>query len=110
LDVDDRLGAPQLQRETFVVAQQLGVFSRQGVGRRALGAALDGIQGLIGAGVTLAAPVGQSRRIEPLATQDCARAPRTGPVNLAEKAKLVGGRERAPARTVHKLGLCRRWR
>src|SRR5450759_912551 len=31
-------------------------------------------------------------------------APRGGPVNLAENAKLVRGRERAPTRTVHKLG------
>src|SRR5208283_3550973 len=58
LDVDDRLGAPQLQCETFVVAQQLGVLGRQGIGRRPLGFALDGLQGLIGAGVTLTAPVG----------------------------------------------------
>src|SRR5208282_5216921 len=77
-----------LQCETFVVAQQLAVLGRQGIGRRPLGSALDRLQGLIGAGVTLTAPVGQRRRIEPLPSKDGAGAARPSAVDLARNRTL----------------------
>jgi hypothetical protein len=74
LDFDDRLGTLQAQCEALVVAQQLGVFGRQGMVRRNLGAAPDRLQGLVGASVALPTPVGQQRGVEPLAPQDRADA------------------------------------
>jgi len=104
LDVDHRLGAPQLQRQALVVAPQLGVPGRQQIGRRALGAALDSLQGLIDAGIALAAPVGQSRRIQPPAPKDSAGAARPGAVDLGQDPNLVGRRKRpSPAWPVHKF-------
>jgi hypothetical protein len=82
LDIDYSLGAPQLHCEAFVVAQQLGVFGRQGIGRDGLGPALDCLQSLIGASVALTSPVGQSRRIKPLAPKDGACAARPYAVDL----------------------------
>jgi hypothetical protein len=105
LDVDHRLRAAQLECEAFVVAQQLGVLGRQRIGRSPLGAALDGLQGLIGAGVTLTAPIGQRRRIQPLPPKDGARATWASVVDLAQDSNLVGRRERSPpAGPVHKFG------
>ena len=110
MDFDDCLGALQAQREALVVAQQLGVFGRQGMGRRNLGAAPDRLQGLVSAGVALPTPVGQQRGVEPLAAQDRADAARPRVVDLAEYPQLVGGREGAAARPVPEFGRGRRRR
>jgi len=109
LDIDDGLGAAKLERQTLVVAQQLSVFGRERMDRRALGSALDRLQRLIGAGVALATPVGHSRRIEPLASKDGAAAARPGAVDLGQDPNLVGRRERpSTARPVDKFGRRRR--
>jgi len=57
LYIDDGLGVAKLERQTLVVAQQLSVFGRERMGRRALWSALDRLERFIGAGVGLATPV-----------------------------------------------------
>ena len=61
LDVDDRLSAAEMEGQALVIAQQLGVFGRQRLEGRALGAALDRLERFISAGITLATPIGESR-------------------------------------------------
>jgi len=108
LDVDDRLGARQAQRQALVGAQQPGVFGPQGIGGRDLGAALDRLQRLVGAGVALAPPIGQERGIEPLAAQDRADAAGRRRIDLGQYPQLVGRRERPTARSVVAFGRGRR--
>ena len=110
LDFDDRLGALQAQRHALVVALQLGMFGRQRVGLGDLGAALDRLQRLAGAGVALPTPIRQQRGIEPLAPQDRANAARPRLIDLAKYPKLVGGRERPTAWPVGEFRRGRRWR
>ena len=110
MDFDDRLGALQTKRQAFVVALQLGVLRRQRMDRLDLGAALDGLQRFVAAGVALPAPLAQLRGIEPLAPQDSADAARPRLVNLAQYPQLFGCREGATTRPVAQFGRGRRWR
>src|SRR5271166_209452 len=110
LDFDNRLGALQAQRHALVVALQLRMFGRQRVGLGDLGAALDRLQRLAGAGVALPTPIRQQRGIEPLAPQDRANAARPRLIDLAEYPKLVGARERPTAWPVGEFRRGRRWR
>jgi len=110
LDFDDRLGALRAKRHVFVVALQLRMFRRQGMKHGGLGAAPDRLQGFVGPGVALPAPVGQERGVEPLAPQDRADAGRSRVVDLAKYPQLVGGREGATARPLPEFGRGRRRR
>jgi hypothetical protein len=110
LDLDDRLGALQAQRQAIVLALQLGVFGRQGMKHGGLGTAPGRLQGFVGPGVALSAPVGQQRGVEPLPPQDRADAARSRLVDLAQYPQLVGGREGATAWPVPEFGRGRRRR
>jgi hypothetical protein len=105
-EVDDRLGAAKLEGQALFIAQQLGVFGRQRIGGRALGAALGR---LIGASVALTTPIGESRGIEPLASQDGTAAAGPGAVDFGQDPGLVGSGEcPSAARPVRELGRGRR--
>jgi len=111
LDVDDRLSAAKLEGQALVIAQQLGVFGRQRIGGRALGAALDRLERLISASVALATPIGESRGIEPLTPQDGTAAAGSGASDFGQDPELVGrGKSPSAARPVREFGPHRRWR
>jgi hypothetical protein len=110
LDFHYGFGSTQLECQTFVLAHQLGVLGRQRIDFGHLGTAPDSLQGLVGAGVTLPAPLGQGGGVKALPPQDRARAASPGVVDLHEDANLVRGRERAPAGKGQKFGRRRRWR
>jgi hypothetical protein len=111
LDIDHRLGALQLPRETFVLAEQQGSRGGKRIERRRLGSALDDLEGVIGTGIAWSAPVGQSRRIEPFPPVDHSATARNSAVAFSQYPKFVGGREcPPPTRTVDQFGRHHSWR
>ena len=87
MEVDDRLGALQALLEPGVFPLRLDQLSRQRIGLARFRAAPGRGQGTEGAGFALAAPVGQGRRIEPLAAQNGADVTGPGgPVGLFQDA------------------------
>jgi len=101
LDLDDGLGLLQ----AFPEHGRLAPFGRQFGGERVagfgFGPALGRGQGRQGAGRPLAAPIGQRRRIQPLASQDGADVTAAaGAVGLLQDAELVLGGESPPFRPI----------
>ena len=105
MDSDDRFGLfkPLFQASDFLLSlRQFGRLRMRSAGFRS---APGRGQGAEEAGLALAAPVGQGRRVEPLAAQngtDVARA--GGAVGLLQDAQLLPGSKFSRAVNVRRLG------
>jgi hypothetical protein len=105
LDVDDGFGARQAPREAGNVLLKPGQFACQRIGVSGFGAALDRTQATNGPGIPLAAPVGESGRVQSFTTQDGADTTGcSGTIGLRQDAQLVLRGEGPAAGAVRQFG------
>jgi hypothetical protein len=101
LELDDRFGALQAQREAGIVVLNASRVGGQLTGFGSFRATLRWSQCAGGSGISLAAPVGEGQGVESLAPQDSADgAGLCRAIGLGQSAKLVLCSERPAARAI----------
>jgi hypothetical protein len=105
LELDDRFGACQPQRQTGIVSPEKRQLGGERVGFSGLRSALGRRQRTEGTGLALPAPVGQGRGVDTLATQDGADAAGlSGAIGIGKDAQLVLRGEAPATRTRGQFG------
>jgi hypothetical protein len=105
LEIDDRLGACQAQRQTGIVALEEDQFGGQRIGFGGLATTPGGNQRAVSSGVPLLAPFGEGRGVKPFATQDGADPVGIGgAIGIGQDARLVLDGEAPPARASGQFG------
>jgi hypothetical protein len=105
LEIDDRLGACQAQRQTGIIALEEDQFGCRRIGFGGFATTPGGNQRAVSSGDPLLAPFGEGRGVETFATQDGADPTGIGgAIGIGQDAQLVLDGEGPPARASGQFG------